>query len=468
MTNIIVDSHIIIDKRQLPEYVVDLIKDELTIESDGTVDRLYGFDGNSFILPRGYLSTLMYGLEASGIDFDIYDKRCADKSDKTHKSFPLREHQIPAIDTLMNVTEGIYQSPPGSGKTVVVIDLIRKHKFDKNIILVNKIEIAEQWMNRVKQFLPESNVGMIGDGVWDENEITIALVQTLWSRRDSIEDEWFKKWGFMCLDECHHQTAETFQHVISRFSSRVRIGVSATPDKTGDFEYALAVLGDIVYVTTKDDLRDKGILHIPTVHIVETNFEFDFHGDFFTKKGQDCRVKGCKKTRKQSHYHRNNYQTLLKRLVNDNQRNRLVADKIIEYKDNHQLVVSKRLDHLYNIQNIANQYGIESFLLTGKESRQERVDIIDKIQNSDYSCTFSTIADEALDVPVLNRIHVPWPIANPGSLRQLIGRGERTAESKKDSKVIDYCDRLVGPLKNHFRKRMWEVYKEDGYIIEYE
>ena len=59
------------------------------------------------------------------------------------------------------------------------------------------------------------------------------------------------------------------QPLMNRFGSRYRIGVSATPDKTGDFALATLVLGQIFHETKPEDCDN---LMRPTVVRVVTDF----------------------------------------------------------------------------------------------------------------------------------------------------------------------------------------------------
>jgi superfamily II DNA or RNA helicase len=93
--------------------------------------------------------------------------------------------------------------------------------------------------------------------------------------RRAGEDGFFDSFGFVCLDECHHATAETYNKILNRFSARYRVGVSATPDKTGDFELARMVLGPIIHTTHPHEVTN---LIKPRVVKIPTKFGFGFRG----------------------------------------------------------------------------------------------------------------------------------------------------------------------------------------------
>ena len=425
---------------------------------------LYEDDGEWVKIPRGFRWQFEQAMADFEIEIDWIDNRSSDPVFRVLPSFPLRPHQGPAAEAIVRETDGIVKAPPGSGKTVTVLEAIRRCRQRRNLILIDKINIARQWQKRAQQFLPDLEVGVIGNGNWEECEVTIATVQTLWARRDELDDEWWAQWGFVCIDECHHQTANTFQHVMQMFPAKYRFGVSATPDKTGDYEIAISVLGDEIHETTRQELRSLGILVTPLIMTVETEFEFPYHGTFTAKKGKSCGIEGCKKSG-QRHLHRNNYEKLIKALIADDYRNAMIAHCINMNRGHHNLVLSKRLEHFDNIAQYVDPE-IPAYWLTGKESEAEREEITRVIESSDESVIYSTIADEALDIPVLSRLYLPFPTKNIGLIRQQIGRVERAAPGKEDAVVFDFADFLCGVLKKQYLARRWECYAEDLFKVE--
>jgi superfamily II DNA or RNA helicase len=156
-------------------------------------------------------------------------------------------------------------------------------------------------------------------------------------------------------------------------------------------------------------------------------------------------------------------------LVRDEQRTDLVAANIAhELRHGHcVLVLSKRLAHLDAMMSrVAAIHGDDSrlFMFTGRQSTDRRMEVQAEAEKG--SCVlFSTIADEALDIPRIDRIHFAWPTRNTDIIRQQIGRGERPHPEKKDVVVNDYLDD-VGPLKGQLRDRVDRVYIPDKLVID--
>lgn len=482
-----VNNDLRVDSLSLPEGVVGDLVDALELpnkakqnakkqmqwkwqELPDTIS-LWNNDDQELIMPRGFRDQFEYGMrEGFNTEVEWSDSRQSERSFKFIPPWTLRPHQEPAVEAVLASESGIYKAPAGSGKTVTVIEMMRRAQMKKNLIIVDKINIADQWAEEIQKFTGVAP-GLIGDGRWDDSGwVTIATNQSLWSKRNELDSkDWFDKFGFVCLDECHAQPAVTFYEIMSRFSARYRIGVSATPSKTGDFEFALAVLGPILHETTREELRKYNILVLPTIIQVPTEFDFPYHGTFKVRAGEDCKVEGCKK-RGKPHGHRTNYQTLIKELVHDPERLDLISDMIMGDRGHHVVVPSKRLNHLDLIREAIIEKGWPEdkiFSLTGKSTRAERREIQERIPLLDEAVLLSTIADQALNIPILDRLHLVFPTSNEDGLRQIVGRIERFYHKDSDAVVYDYQDSLVGVLKNQQTTRKYDVYKVEGYKIEY-
>lgn len=407
---------------------------------------LYQVDQGQLIMPRGFLLHLVQGLELNGLEYSIHDHRTwnAPKA-KLEPCFELFPWQVPAMETLSRMQQGFYKAPAGSGKTATVLGLVDKLQA-KSLIIVNTKDILWQWRSRIETFLgSEIHIGQIGDGKFEVSEqITVATAQTLHSRYDKLEAAgFFDEFDIMCIDEAHHSTANTYNKLVDRFSSRYRIGVSATPDKTGDFALAQSVLGPIVHTTTPDQVSN---LMKPEVIKVQTSFFFPFHP---TK----------------SRWQRSNYPQMIEAMITDPQRNQLIVDQVMKNARNHNLLVTKRIEHIDILESMLAQAGYPEPILrlTGQDKNEHREHVV-AYANESPCIVLSTLADEALDIPRLDRIYLVFSQRNPGLIVQQVGRVERVHPDKKDAKIYDFADN-VGPLAKQWQVRRFEVYEPRQYKI---
>lgn len=428
--------------------------------------KLYTQQAGLMTVPRGVFSDLMGLFSHMG----LLDVSCKDSTISFPAAIPefrvdLRTHQTLAVDKITEGKTGIYEAPPGSGKTVTTLFAMARTQ-QRSIVIVNTTNIASQWADRCETFLG-FRPGVIGDGSWDESQpITIALNQTLASRSDELQESgWFDQWGFVCLDECHHVTASTFFAVMSRFSARWRIGVSATPDRdNGLAGVAYAVLGPVLHRTEKSELKGQGFLVEPSIKKVPTTFNHPYFSTHWADS--TCELEGCIEVGR--HRHQNNYQAVVGALAEDTHRNDLIAARISSNWGCANLVLSKRLGHLERLRALVLEGGkfdeSRLFMLTGRESTEERMRVVAEADAA--SCViFSTIADEALDVPRLDRLYLTWPTKSSAVIRQQVGRVERAHPRKTTAVVYDFVDGAVAPLARQWSKRSIDVYAREGFLI---
>jgi hypothetical protein len=251
--------------------------------------------------------------------------------------------------------------------------------------------------------------------------------------------------GGLLVHNCHHATADTYNKLMTRFSARYRLGVSATPDKTGDFELAKLVIGPIIHTTHPHQVTN---LIKPRVVKVPTKFGFGFRGH-------------------RSRYQRSNYGDMVGALIANEERNLLIVRNIIADEGHHQLLVTKRLEHIEVIEGLLEENGYSEpvYRLIGKDRPDHRTMVVQAI-DSEPGVLLSTLADEALDIPRLDRMHLVFPQRNAGLVVQQVGRVERQHPDKRDAVIYDYVDGNVGALDAQWRVRRTEVYMPRNYKID--
>lgn len=480
-----VDNLLRLDGNLIGHDLADLIFDELTIPNNAHEEaRVHGrhgwwdipesfqmayLDGDTVVMPRGYALRLKQLLRE-------YDKRVVWIDERTWRvgkpygpeEFTFRSHQPAAIEAMWHFQQGIYKAPTGSGKTVAIIGFLWEHTPARSLIIVERLELLNQWVNRVKEHLG-IEAGVIGNGKWIEKRITVATAQTLHRHIDRLREEhWFRKHSALFIDECHHATARTLNELIQEFPARIRVGASATPDKTGEFELALNVMGDIIHEDDEEELIDMGLIVKPHVEVVHTDFEHVFWGTHSVKHDEYCDVPGCKKSGIEAHSHRDNYQKVKQALVIDDRRNAIIADEIASWDPSCQIIITSEVKHIDAMMDVLRERHPQLyeegvvFKVIGKGSKKKRAETIAQLEGMSRFILFSTVAAEGLDIKQIDAVHLPFPEKNVGAVKQKIGRGTRTSDGKEGAVVIDYADVLVPPFAKHFRERRWKVYEPLG------
>ena len=392
-------------------------------------------------LPRGFLDDFVKLV--SEHNFEFQDHRIdSEPYIEWPKQPKFKDYQSEAIAQIVSNASGRVIAPPGKGKTVIGLGAASELQ-KPTLILVAQKHLAKQWQDRASEHFG-MELGFIGDNKWDEKEISVALIQTLWSRREELtKTDWWDKWSVVILDEQHHIPAETFTHVVSQFAAKYRIGLSATVGKSeAKKKISHLIFGPIIY-----EIKETAI--DPEVRIVNTEFEFDFyptHKHAITGK----RVQ-------------NNYAKLISELCADEKRNALIAKYVVENIDHANLIFSRRLAHLESIRKWAIDLGFPEnrcWNLTGAESIEERMEVYDKADEGNCAI-FSTIADEGLDVPRLDRGYLAFPEKNEENINQKFGRFTREHIDKKDAIVYDFVDKEIPVLKKQYGNRLRKHYQRN-------
>jgi superfamily II DNA or RNA helicase len=463
VTKAIIDSSIRVPLDGLPPGAAEEIRKTLTVwdkDREDAVERgdygaedapewieLWRHEGPDLVLPRGFRIPLERGLADLGHRIEWDDRTSRAPVDFWYgvqaKGPTLKPEQERLVQELTAHGGGILQAPPGAGKTVMILELWRRLGM-RGLILVEKGHLVRQWMERARQHLGYEP-GFIGDGQWEERDLTIAMLQTLYRRGDEIDDDWFSFWGLMVADEVHHGQAPSYRSVIARSRSSFLAGVTATPlEQDWRQPILTSLVGPIVTRSAHREME-------PTIVPVRTGFRW-------------APTEVIKNPGKY-------YQKLLVALAQDNLRNEVIARMITAQPEScAQLVLSRRLKHLELLRaliiSLDRSYMHKVFMLRGSESLDEREEV--QARAAEGGCVIlSTIAGEGFDAPRLDRLHLPWPQKSNLAITQQVGRVLRSHDGKLDPVVFDYVDDPP-VLRKQWMERLHGTYVPSGWSIDHQ
>lgn len=385
-------------------------------------------------LPRGTVADIL----KSYPNAEIIDKTIVNPASFSQSKIILNDFQQAALDSLLQKNQGILVSPPGSGKTIVGIELIIR-RGNRTIILCHTKDLCQQWEDRFRQFT-NLQVGAIQGDRYEIKDITIATVQSLCR---PLEDTLTGQFGMVILDECHHAPASTFKQIVDQFPARYRYGVTATPERQDGLQFIMtAVLGPILHRVENAVLIGNGNILQPKIKVVHTN----------------CYISAVE-----------SYGELLVKITKDECRNKLIVDLIgREARDGHFcIVLSERISHAQELHRLFSQQNpsIKAYCITGRNLKETRQQAIEAMNTGASKVLFSTkLADEGLDIRRLDRLFLTCPVRAVGKVRQQIGRIQRTFPGKQEAVVFDFID-INSLAESQFHTRRRCVYQ--GYNIEH-
>lgn len=505
------EGELTIELENLPQMALEQIKSALTVENEerekaATLKQFGWWDlpetiplwrvedrrsGEKVIcIPRGFGPNLIAGLNGMGLEIQLDDQRStAAAQDGYFKPILLRGYQHEAVLDMLRIQQGFYKAPAGAGKTQAVLGAMA-YANQRALVITNKAALAEQWRTRAASLFDfpmerddkgrlhavikgDRCPGLIGQNTWEERDLTVCLSQTLHSRIDYLDaQQWWRKWGFVVIDEGHGAAAETLGEVSRRLSMYYFMAASATPAKSetrGKIVHAL--IGPIIHETPRERLYAEGVLMKPTVEIDNGDFDEVFwpdHDAEFDKVDQrwKCQVPDCKKNNK--HGHRNNYSSVQSKLVKDEPRNARIVKRIMEDRGHYHLVPARQKGILDALRKMIIEAGWPKekvWYLRGEENAAGLSEQIkDEIMQSDEAVLLSTVADEGLDIPPLDRIHLVFPMRQEAATIQVVGRVERIWEGKDDAVVLDYADPKCECFRIQLEERL-RTYRMQGYTI---
>ncbi|MEY9560506.1 DEAD/DEAH box helicase [Sinorhizobium fredii] len=390
------------------------------------------------------------------------------KVDFPHGPSPL-PHQVAIFKeiaaTVSAGLSGLVVAGTGTGKTAMgfhaAFTLQRKA-----LVITTKDDIYKQWIDRACGLVSASNpegVNMLGLQPHEVGEIrgdkcevlgtkfVVAMIHSL-SKSGKYPPWIVDDFGLVLFDECHRVPADQFSAVADMFPARVRLGLSATPErKDGKDLLVRAHIGPV-------RARLERELMVPKVLRYNSAWECPrvFRRD--KASGETKVVRLPHEAGKTTH--------LEKILAADPARNHFLGELIATaFHKGRQLVVFSTLhDHLKAMHRICRDaYGISGRQMgfyigtTSKHDEEQRErDKVKPILFTTYS-----MMGEGTDLPWLDACLLTMPRS---SVEQPVGRIRREYPDKAQSVVIDVAD-FDSPVFAGYAHNRARWYEKIGAVV---
>ena len=210
-------------------------------------------DANHLYLPKHF------GIERYG---QVPEREVAKTAD-THWEFAgaIRPAQLPVVNSFLlpEPHDGILSLHTGGGKTVCALYIASRLKVP-TLVVVHNTFLRDQWIDRIKAFLPNARIGRVQADVVDvqDKDVVIVMLQTLSMKE--LNDNLFAPIGLVIVDECHHIASEVFVQALPKVTSRHMLGLSATPERKDKLMFAIHwFLGPLLYKSDTGDSVDTQV-----------------------------------------------------------------------------------------------------------------------------------------------------------------------------------------------------------------
>lgn len=395
-------------------------------------------------LPRGCLDTAAKLLDENDIGLELIDERFTGESLSLKFTGQLRPDQEKAVKAMMAHDTGVLCAPTAFGKTVTAAALIARRGVN-TLILVHRTELLKQWQERLRTFLnlDKSDLGAIGAGKRKPSgKIDIAVMQSL-TRKGEIGDL-IEQYGHIVVDECHHISAVSFEHLLRKAKARYVLGLTATPiRRDGQHPIIFMQCGPIRHEASRPEGAPRSLTVLPRL--------------LATPLSSDSAM---------------GIQYVFRQLADSVERSqRIIGDVLKAYRAGRSIIVlTERTEHLDKLE-MALTGRIENlFALHGRMPRKQRTGLLEALEALPGNAPRVLLATgrlvgEGFDHPPLDTLMLAMPVSWKGTLQQYAGRLHREHASKSDVLIYDYVD-----TGNPALERMWEKrqrgYKAMGYRIE--
>jgi superfamily II DNA or RNA helicase len=425
-----------------------------------TVLKLFRYDREidpiTMLLDRGCYHTLVHCFSRFGYTAKLKDNRASSPIKMPEFKLVLEDYQLKAVTEIVSGKhQGIIVFPTGTGKTVTAIALASALN-QKTLILVHTKDLMDQWVRSIKGLQSGVDVDTwSGDHKSIGAQYTVATVQSLFT---PMTEGWYRQFGLVIQDESHHAPAECFQKVIGSFPAKFRYGFTATPKRRdGKSFFMHSLFGDILAEIDYSDAGDRIIM--PTIFpIVARHCPHQYEGIYRMIRGGDEVL---------------NYVEVYTRMVKDNVRNNQILDLVAELQGeegNHTLLLTKRREHAQEIRDFLNLHGIPTETVLGggsKKYQKEKAATLERARDGSLKVLVGTsVADEGLDILVLNNLLLTLPSSWSGILQQRMGRIMRNHDGKKVPRVFDFVDTHIPEFLDSWKKRL-RFYKSMAFSVDY-
>ncbi|NFO88501.1 DUF3427 domain-containing protein [Clostridium botulinum] len=341
--------------------------------------------------------------------------------------------QVAAIQSLNKLREngenkGLLISATGTGKTYLSAFELRNYNPNKALFIVHREQIAKQALNSFKNVFGDTrSMGILsGTSKNLDKDFIFCTVQTL--SKDAVLYDFSKdEFDYIVIDEVHKAGANSYQKIIDYFTPKFLLGMTATPERSDDFDIFKMFNHNIAY-----EIRLKQAL--------EEDLLCPFH--YFGVS--DITIDGAPLNEKSDF-----------RYLVAQERVKHIIDKINFYgycgERVKGLIFCNNKKEAIELSNIFNARGYRTVALTGENSQSEREEVIERLEQDElYNCLdyiFTVdIFNEGVDIPTVNQVVMLRPTQSSIVFVQQLGRGLRKSKFKEYVVIIDF----VGNYNNNF------------------
>lgn len=344
-----------------------------------------------------------------------------------------RPNQVDMFDAIENMAKlkqsGLVIAYTGFGKTVLGYKMAFELQ-KKTLVITTKDDIYKQWLTGAEKFLglEPHEIGEIRQDKCEviDTKFCVAMIHSL-SSEGKYPDWIVNDFGLVIFDECHRVPADSFSAVAGMFPAAVRMGLTATLERSDGKELLIQSHVGPVRAATEAQLM------VPKVLRYNTNWACP-------RRASTNPVTGATEFKRIPHQ-AGKTAHIEKMVAADPERNHLIADiiKTVYEKGRKIVVFSTLIDHLQSMHRCCIELkisGKEMGFYIGATTKADK-EAREKVKVKPIIFTTFSMMAEGTDIPWLDTCLLAMPRSR---VEQPVGRVRREYEGKPDPIVIDMMD----------------------------
>ncbi|CKE26004.1 type III restriction protein res subunit [Streptococcus pneumoniae] len=285
--------------------------------------------------------------------------------------------------------KGLVISATGTGKTYLSAFDVRNFAPKRMLFIVHREQILNKAKSDFQKVLggADEDFGILSGSNKQMNaKYLFATIQTI-SKEENLHQFDPGLFDYILIDEVHKAGASSYHRVIDYFKPKFLMGMTATPERTDNFNIYELFDYNIAYEIRLQEALEEDML-CPFHYFGVTDFEYN------GKKIDDT--------------------TALSKLVTE-ERVDHVVEKVKYYGYSGEkvtgLMFCSRKDEAEQLSYALNNRGFRTFALTGDHSQEERELRVNQLENGilDYILTVD-IFNEGIDIPSVNQVVIIFPV----------------------------------------------------------
>lgn len=337
------------------------------------------------------------------------------------KTFELKEHQQEALDSLEAMrsskeTIALLYHATGTGKTVTAVS-DAKRMGGRVLYIAHTKDLITQAADTFHDLWADASLGLFVENHKEiETQIVCASVQSIALYLELFLPDAF---DYLIVDEAHHASAETYQKILSYFTPRFTLGLTATPERA-DGNNILDIFKNTAHRLDIQTAVEIGEL-VP-VRCIRIHTNIDLTKVRFNSIQYNIRD--------------------LESKIFVPERNQLIVDTWLQYvRDKRTVIFCASIRHAEQISEMLTAQGISAMAVSGSMKLAERNEATSRFaQKKIMVLCACDLLNEGWDCPDTEVLFMARPTMSKVLYTQQLGRGMRLCEGKDHLMVFDFVD----------------------------